>query len=168
LGLSSGLYLTSLDSKHFSTLAFELDNRKRSRTFHDTIGDFRPRKLFAKLITYQIQNPEILNEEKLRAVMPEVSISTNRSRSSRFPVTLGSLPHPSPLLYPYKHRQHISFTVCSLRTGTQQITMYLFLFLTVYTLHRKLPLYCMLDHLPWQVDKLAMAIYYIIAFITCK
>ncbi|CAD6209232.1 unnamed protein product [Miscanthus lutarioriparius] len=85
----SGHYLTSLDSKRFSTLTFELDNRKRSRTFDDTIGDFRPRKLFAKLMTYQIENPEILNEEKLRAVMPEVSISSQSEQIFKISSDIG-------------------------------------------------------------------------------
>ncbi|CAN6243017.1 unnamed protein product [Urochloa humidicola] len=71
----SGHYLTSLDREHFCTLTFELDNRKRSKIYDDTIRKLVPGKLFAKLITYQIENPEIL-EEALNEEMPGVAISS--------------------------------------------------------------------------------------------
>jgi hypothetical protein len=81
VGAMSGQYLTSLGREHFSTLTFKLDKRKRSMIYDETIDDFVPSKLFAKMITYQIANPEILEaalkEEKLQAVtMPEVAISS--------------------------------------------------------------------------------------------
>ncbi|CAM0146455.1 unnamed protein product [Urochloa decumbens] len=71
----SGHYLTSLDLEHFSTLTFELDNRKHNKIYDDTVRKLVPGKLFAKLITYQIENPEIL-EEVLNEEMPEVAISS--------------------------------------------------------------------------------------------
>lgn len=89
----SGHYLMSLDRECFSTLTFALDNRKRSRTYDDTIDEFCPRKLFAKLITYQIGNPEILeetlNKEKPRAVMPEVAISSQRDQAFKISSDIG-------------------------------------------------------------------------------
>ncbi|RCV05571.1 hypothetical protein SETIT_1G093700v2, partial [Setaria italica] len=64
-----------------------------NRAYDETVDPLVPRKLFAKLVTYRIENPEILeealDEEKLRAVMPEVAISSQLEQSFKISSDIG-------------------------------------------------------------------------------
>ncbi|KAK3148781.1 hypothetical protein QOZ80_3AG0208580 [Eleusine coracana subsp. coracana] len=81
----AGQHIVSLDRERFSLLTFSLGNHKHRMTLFGEWGESYATKLFAKLTTYHIENPALLEEthepKKLWAVKHEILLSKQQEQN---------------------------------------------------------------------------------------
>ncbi|GJN22685.1 hypothetical protein PR202_gb10277 [Eleusine coracana subsp. coracana] len=81
----AGQHIVSLGRERFSLLTFSLGNHKHRMTLFGECGESYATKLFAKLTTYHIENPALLEEthdpKKLWAVKHEILVSKQQEQN---------------------------------------------------------------------------------------